>query len=129
MTLQEILINFGGGAGAVGVITAVLKSKRARSIISRALNDVEVSEWSRTLQNLKDVVETQGHSIEWLRSELTNTRHELDEARVQLAKTEALAMENAALRARVADLEAQVHKLEEELRRRRGGRPKSNDNA
>ena len=124
MTLQEILINLGGGAGVVGAALAALRSKKARSALSRALSIVDSSEWADSLKNLKDVVEAQGQSIEWLRDELSNTRLELATAREQLAKTESLAIENAALRTRVADLEAHVRRLEDELQRRRGGRPR-----
>lgn len=127
MTLQEILINLGGGAGVVGLVVAVLRSQRARAAVIRLLNDTPGVDLSEAVNSLRTVVEAQGESIEWLREELTSTKAELEIARTQLAKTEALAVENAALRARVADLEAQVHKLEEELKRRRGGRPKTSE--
>lgn len=127
MTLQEILINLGGGAGVVGLVVAALKSQRVRSAVIRLLGDGSGLDLSEAVNSLRTVVEAQGESIEWLREELTSTKAELEIARTQLAKTEALAVENAALRARVADLEAQVHKLEEELKRRRGGRPKTSE--
>jgi len=123
MSLQEIVISLGGGAGIVGLITGALKSARFRAILHRLFSN-SVLDLTEAVKSLQSVVEAQGESIEWLRNELTSTKAELEVARLQLAKTESLALENAALRTRVADLEAQVHKLEDELRRRRGGRPK-----
>lgn len=128
MTLQELLISIGGGTGVVGIIAAAARSQRVRSVLRQILSS-SVVDLNDAIANLQLVVQAQGESIEWLREELVNTKAELESARSQLLKTEVLAVENAALRARVADLEAQVHKLEEELKRRRGGRPKSNDNA
>jgi len=122
MTLQETLIALGGTGGVVGLVLAVLRSKTTKGFLARLVTAVDLSDAVRALQT---VVDAQGQSIEWLRSELATAKLDLEVARVQLAKTEALAIENAALRSRVADLEAQVHKLEEELRRRRGGRPKN----
>jgi predicted RNase H-like nuclease (RuvC/YqgF family) len=122
MTLQEILIALGGGSGVVGLVIAAVRSKAARSYLSRLVSAVDLSDAVKALQT---VVEAQGESIEWLRNELSSAKQELEVARLQLAKTEALSIENAALRSRVADLEAQVHKLEDELKRRRGGRPRN----
>ena len=122
MTLQEILIALGGGSGIVGLIVAAVRSKGARGYLARLVSAVDLGD---AVAALKTVVEAQGESIEWLRNELSSAKQELEVARIQLAKTEALAIENAALRSRVSDLEAQVHKLEDELRRRRGGRPKN----
>lgn len=126
MTLQEILISIGGGAGVLGLLVRALRSPKARAALARLLSNTML-DLEEAVKSLKTVVEAQGESIEWLRGELTNAKAELEIARLQLAKTEALAIENAALRARVADLEAQVHKLEEELKRRRGGRPKTSE--
>lgn len=128
MTLQELLISIGGGTGVIGLLAAAARSTRVRAILKQILSS-SVVDLNDAIANLQLVVQAQGESIEWLREELVNTKAELEAARAQLLKTETLAVENAALRARVADLEAQVHKLEEELKRRRGGRPKSNDNA
>ena len=122
MTLQETLIALGGTGGVVGLVLAILRSRTTKGFLARLVTAVDLSDAVRALQT---VVDAQGQSIEWLRGELATAKLDLEVARVQLAKTEALAIENAALRSRVADLEAQVHKLEEELRRRRGGRPKN----
>ena len=124
MSLQDLIISIGGGAGVVGTIAGALKSKRFREALRR-LFSASVLDLTETVRTLQTVVEAQGESIEWLRAELSTTKSELDVARLQLAKTESLAVENIALRARIADLETQVQKLEEELKRRRGGRPKS----
>jgi predicted RNase H-like nuclease (RuvC/YqgF family) len=124
MSLQDLLISIGGGAGVVGTIAGALKSKRFREAVRR-LFSASMLDLTETVRTLQTVVEAQGESIEWLRTELSSTKSELDVARLQLAKTESLAVENIALRSRIADLEAQVQRLEEELKRRRGGRPKT----
>jgi predicted RNase H-like nuclease (RuvC/YqgF family) len=124
MSLQDLIISIGGGAGVVGTIAGALKSKRFREAVRR-LFSASMLDLTETVRTLQTVVEAQGESIEWLRTELSTTKSELDVARLQLAKTEALAVENIALRSRIADLEAQVQRLEEELKRRRGGRPKT----
>ena len=124
MSLQDLIISIGGGAGVVGTIAGALKSKRFREAIRR-LFSASMLDLTETVRTLQTVVEAQGESIEWLRTELNSTKSELDVARLQLAKTESLAVENIALRSRIADLEAQVQRLEEELKRRRGGRPKT----
>lgn len=124
MTLQEFIVSIGGGAGVVGLLTGLLRSPKTRAALGRLLSNTMI-DLEDAVRNLKTVVEAQGESIEWLRAELSSTKEELEIARLHLAKTEALALENAALRSRVADLEAQVHKLEEELKRRRGGRPRN----
>jgi predicted RNase H-like nuclease (RuvC/YqgF family) len=126
MTLQEIIISIGGGAGVVGLVAQAIRSPKVRKALARLISN-SVVDLTEAVSSLKTVVEAQGESIEWLRTELTSTKAELEIARLQLSKTEALAIENAALRTRVADLEAQVHKLEEELKRRRGGRPKTSE--
>ncbi len=122
MTLQEVLIALGGVGGLGGLVLAAVRSKGARGYLARLVSAVDLGD---AVAALKTVVEAQGESIEWLRNELSSAKQELEIARIQLAKTESLAIENAALRARVADLEAQVHKLEDELKRRRGGRPRN----
>jgi len=124
MSLQDLIISIGGGAGVVGTIAGALKSKRFREAVRR-LFSASMLDLTETVRTLQTVVEAQGESIEWLRTELSTTKSELDVARLQLAKTESLAVENIALRSRIADLEAQVQRLEEELKRRRGGRPKT----
>lgn len=125
MTLQEIIVSIGGGAGVLGLLAGLLRSPKTRAAVGRLLSNTML-DLEEAVRNLKTVVEAQGESIEWLRTELSSTKEELEVARLQLAKTEALAIENAALRARVADLEAHVRRLEDELQRRRGGRPKAN---
>jgi predicted RNase H-like nuclease (RuvC/YqgF family) len=126
MTLQELLISIGGGAGVLGLIVRALRSVKFRETLGRLLSNSMV-DLEDAVRGLKTVVEAQGESIEWLRIELSTTKSELEVARLQLAKTESLAVENIALRSRIADLEAQVQRLEEELKRRRGGRPKSSE--
>ena len=83
-----------------------------------ALN--ETAGLREAIDNLAQVVSTQGESIEWLRSELDRTRTELAEAREALNNKETkLEKENAKLRQRVAELEAQVKALEAALATRK----------
>jgi predicted RNase H-like nuclease (RuvC/YqgF family) len=122
MSWEQIAINAGGGGAVVAALLAALRSPRVRALVSRLFT--EAGELKDSLESLRLVVEAQGESIEWLRTELDRTRSELDVAREQLRQTESLRLENAQLRTRVAELEAHVGRLEEELKRRRGGRPK-----
>lgn len=123
MTIFEIILGVGGGAGLLGLLVRAARSGKLSAVVSRVIANAMV-DIEDTVRGLKTVVEAQGESIEWLRSELDSTKRELLEAREQLQKTEALAAENAQLRSRVAELEAHVLRLEDELKRRRGGRPK-----
>jgi predicted nuclease with TOPRIM domain len=114
MMWEQALLNLGGGGAIVAVLLAGLRSVRFRSFIARGLSDT--SEIKQSLNSLRDVVLTQGESIEWLRTELTRTRAELELAREQLKNTESLRIENVHLRARVAELELHVARLEAQLK-------------
>lgn len=109
------------GGGVIGVLAAAwafLRSESGRRLIGRIKGTImtEARSLREAVDNLAQVVEAQGESIEWLRGELTRTRAELDEARVALTQKESnLAKENEKLRKRVAELEAQVRALEAAL--------------
>jgi septal ring factor EnvC (AmiA/AmiB activator) len=90
---------------------AVLKVRPVRDAIAAAVGK-NVDPLREAVASLQSVVEAQGQSIDWLRSELDVARRELDMAREALK-------ENAALRHRVQELEGQVRHLEDELARRR----------
>jgi predicted RNase H-like nuclease (RuvC/YqgF family) len=95
---------------------AVLKFQPVRNAIATVLSG-NVAPLKEALESLQAVVEAQGKSIDWLRSELDHARAELELAKKAMA-------ENATLRERVAELEEQVRQLESELERRRKYTPK-----
>ena len=109
------------GAGTAAVVAAVwvfLRSEAGKVVVSKLRRAAieERASLRAALDNLSQVVESQGESIEWLRSELSNTRRELIEARTALTtKENRLAKDNEKLRDRVAELEAQVKALEAAL--------------
>jgi hypothetical protein len=122
MSWEQIVVNLGGGGAVAGALAYAMRSPRLRKIALRLLSsDFNVKD---ALESLKGVVEAQGESIEWLRTELDRTREELSDARSRLQETANLALENAKLRVRVSELEGHVARLEEELNRRKGGRPR-----
>jgi chromosome segregation ATPase len=113
------------GTGAAAVLAAVwryLRSASGRALLGRlrraAVN--ETASLREAIDNLAQVVSTQGESIEWLRSELDRTRVELADARAALSSKEnKLEKENASLRKRIAELEEQVKALEAALAARK----------
>lgn len=109
-------------ASAATVVGAI-KFKRIRAAISALVSETPHS-LKEAIDNLSSVVEAQGESIEWLRSELSLKNEELNKLRAQLAGTQVLVEENAILRKKVAELELEVHALREELDRRRKYTPK-----
>lgn len=118
--LPEIL--FGTGAAATAAtVWRFLRSEAGQSALARLRRfaGTEVVALKEAIDNLAQVVATQGESIDWLRAELERTRTELIEARAALDdKENHLASENAKLRKRVAELEAQVKALEAALAKR-----------
>lgn len=118
--LPEIL--FGTGAAATAAtVWRFLRSEAGQSALARLRRfaGTEVVALKESVDNLAQVVATQGESIDWLRAELERTRNELIEARAALDdKENHLASENAKLRKRVAELEAQVKALEAALAKR-----------
>jgi len=115
------LVTGGGIAGAVAAAWAFLRSEAGQSALTRLRRfaGTEVVALKEAIDNLAQVVATQGESIDWLRAELERTRTELVEARAALDdKENHLASENAKLRKRVAELEAQVKALEAILAKR-----------
>jgi predicted RNase H-like nuclease (RuvC/YqgF family) len=94
-----------------GGFLAVLKVRPVRDAIAAAVGK-NVDPLREAVSSLQSVVEAQGQSIDWLRSELDVARRELQLAREAL-------QDNSALRQRVQELEEQVRVLEDELQRRR----------
>lgn len=121
--MRDTIFGVGAGGGLVGALMALARSPKVRAAISRLFRASAV-DLAAAVESLKSVVEAQGESIEWLRAELDRTKEELAEARSELRATEDVVEENSKLRARVAELEIEVAYLKEELKRRRGGRPK-----
>lgn len=120
-SIVEIILGGGATAGAAGAVWAFLRSDSGRTLLAKIRKSVvsEATALREAIENLAQVVETQGASIEWLRQELTATRQELEEARSALNdKENRLAKENDKLRDRVAELEAQVKALEAALSKR-----------
>lgn len=115
--LPEILFGT-GAAAAAATVWRFLRSEAGQSLLGRLRRfaGTEVVALKEAIDNLAQVVATQGESIDWLRAELERTRTELIEARAALDdKENHLASENAKLRKRVAELEAQVKALEAAL--------------
>lgn len=77
------------------------------------------------LENLSNVVNMQGQTIDWMNAQLESYRNELTEAREKLKEMENIHIENTQLKARVAELEQQVKALEDELARRKKYTPKN----
>jgi hypothetical protein len=104
-----------GSIVVLGFVAAILRSKRFKAVLSAAFSIHEDSAITSALHNLAIIVEEQGKSIEWLRSELETARAELLDARRALASALALGEENVHLRARVAELEAEVATTREKI--------------
>jgi phage shock protein A len=121
-----------GAAAAAAAVWRYLRSASGQAFLGRlrraAVN--ETASLREAIDNLAQVVSTQGESIEWLRGELDRTRIELAEAREALSNKESkLEKENVKLRQRIAELEAQVKALEAALaarKRRTASKKESN---
>lgn len=117
INLPEIL--FGTGAAAVAAaVWGFLRSEVGQALIERLrrVSSTEVLSLKDAVDNLSQVVSTQGESISWLRAELDTTRLELIESRTALNNQENyLASENDKLRNRITELEEQVRALESAL--------------
>jgi predicted RNase H-like nuclease (RuvC/YqgF family) len=125
------LFNQTTGIGAAitaiaGAVYAFIKKNKSKvSYIKRLLNaDLTAEDLRNGLDNLSQVVDTQGMTIDWMTSQLQNYREELTEARDKLKDMENIHQENVQLKNRVAELENQVKALEEELARRKKYTPK-----
>jgi len=112
--LPELL--FGTGAAAsVATVWRFLRTETGRELLTklRKFTGTEIAALKASIENLAQVVSTQGDSINWLRAELDLTRLELTVAKEALHNKESyLEDENNKLRGRVAELEAQVRALE-----------------
>jgi septal ring factor EnvC (AmiA/AmiB activator) len=123
--MSEYYIEFILAAAAtVGGVFAYLRSSKGSNVLKSIIHVFSGEKPDENIQsaldNLIKVVNAQGESIEWLRSELEVTKKELQEAREALKKREdELQLENSQLKLRIAELENQVKALEEELNRRK----------
>lgn len=122
---------------APAALALYLRSKKGRtqvlSWIKRLFNvDITADDLRAAIENMSQVVDAQGSSIDWLTQQqefligqLEAAKAELAAAREQLKELEELHRENAGLRKRVAELEEQVKALEDELARRKKYTPKA----
>lgn len=106
-----------------GGIFGAVKFKNFRAAIVSLFSETPHS-LKTAIDNLSSVVEAQGESIEWLRTELDRKNEELERMRKQLLATSSLAEENISLRKRVSELEEEVGALKEQLERRKKYTPK-----
>jgi len=77
------------------------------------------------MDNMSQVVLSQGQSIDWLTNQLVQYRTELDDNHEKLKEMETMHKENLALKRRVTELEDIVKYLEKELERRKKYTPKA----
>jgi hypothetical protein len=77
------------------------------------------------MDNMSQVVLSQGQSIDWLTNQLVQYRTELDDNHEKLKDMETMHKENLALKRRVTELEDIVRYLEKELERRKKYTPKA----
>lgn len=123
VNINEIIAALAVILTAAATIVGAVKFSRIRAAVQAFLNETPHS-LKEAIDNLSSVVEAQGESIEWLRSELSIKNEELAKLRSQLAATQGLVEENAGLRKRVGELETEVHALRAELDRRKKYTPK-----
>ena len=97
-----------GGFGGFKLIQRLSLGGHVRRIMGI---EPSAEELRLAMDNMNQIVMSQGQSIDWLTNQLTTYRQELDEAHEKL--------ENTALRIRVSELEGQVKALEEEIARRK----------
>lgn len=121
--LNEIIASLAVIIAGIGTVFGAMKFSRIRAAIQAFLTETPHS-LKEAIDNLSSVVEAQGESIEWLRSELSIKNAELEKLRSQLVATQGLVEENAILRKRVGELETEVKALKDELDRRRKYTPK-----
>lgn len=109
MSVGPEIITGGGLAATVAAVWQFLRTDTGRRLVAQfKLPSAKQSceEVRAALETLSQVVQAQGESLEWLRSELGKARQELEDEKSRLEA------DNAKLRKRVAELEAQVKVLE-----------------
>ena len=113
--------------GSVGfAIVKVLGKFSITRHIRRIMNIEPGAEDLRlAMDNMSQVVLSQGQSIDWLTSQITVYRTELDENHEKLKEMEIMHSENISLKRRVTELEDIVKYLELELARRKKYTPKA----
>lgn len=127
--MDTLMTIVGSVAGAAAAGFAYLRTRKgqdqALGYFKRLFNvDPTADDLRNAIDNLSSVVDTQGLSIEWLTTQLTQYREELVVANEKLKDMESIHKENSNLRSRITELEAQVKALEEELARRKKYTPK-----
>ena len=105
-----------GGFGGFKLIQRLSLGGHVRRIMGI---EPSAEELRLAMDNMNQIVMSQGQSIDWLTNQLTTYRQELDEAHEKLKEMEVMHIENTALRIRVSELEGQVKALEEEIARRK----------
>ena len=121
MEIAGIITLVTATTGGVVAYFSTTKGKNALkvfvNIFTGSSHDTNIE---NALDNIIKIVNSQGESIEWLRSELEITKRHLHEAREALKQREdELQLENSKLKLRIAELETQVNALEDELNRRK----------
>ena len=116
----------GLGALFIAALTFYFKNRETHTSLLKKIFGIDPSaeDLRIGLENLSNVVNTQGQTIDWMNAQLELYRNELTEAREKLKEMETIHSENTQLKMRVAELENQVKALEEELARRKKYTPK-----
>lgn len=116
-------------AGFGGVAYAIIKFVNKFSLsrhIRRVMNiEPGADDLRAAMDNMSQVVLSQGQSIDWLTNQLVQYRTELDANQEKLKEMEEMHKENIALKRRVTELEDIVKYLEAELARRKKYTPKA----
>jgi predicted RNase H-like nuclease (RuvC/YqgF family) len=114
----------GIGTGGFGVFKVIRKYSLS-GYVRRILNlEPGMEDLKAAMDNMSNIVSSQGQSVDWLTQQLTQYREDLDMAREKLKEMEEMHIENTALKIRVQELESQVKALEEDLARRKKYTPK-----
>ena len=113
------------GSGGFGAFKLVQKFSLGGHI--RRVFNIEpgMEVLKEAMDNMNQVVMSQGQSIDWLTNQLTQYREELTDAREKLKEMEELHTTNVTLKLRISELENQVKALEDELARRKKFTPKA----
>ena len=126
LNVEQVVAAFAAvGTGGFGAFKLVQRFSLGGHI--RRIFNIEpgMEVLKEAMDNMNQVVMSQGQSIDWLTNQLTQYREELTEAREKLKEMEELHTTNITLKLRISELESQVKALEEELARRKKFTPKA----